>query len=60
MNSAEALPASIRPVEIRRKTTANLKELQRAQLTMSGSWRIDLDWNGPAGKGSALLDGQVQ
>ena len=31
-----------------------------AQLTMSGSWRIDLDWNGPAGKGSATLNGQVQ
>jgi hypothetical protein len=31
-----------------------------AQLTMSGSWRIDLDWNGPAGKGSTTLDGQVQ
>lgn len=31
-----------------------------AQLAMSGSWRIELDWNGPAGKGSATLDGQVQ
>jgi len=30
------------------------------QLTMSGSWRIDLDWNGPAGQGSATLNGQVQ
>jgi hypothetical protein len=31
-----------------------------AQLTMSGSWRIDLDWDGPAGKGSATLNGRVQ
>ena len=29
-------------------------------LTMAGSWRIGLEWDGPAGKGTASLQGRVQ
>jgi hypothetical protein len=29
-------------------------------LTMAGSWRIDVEWDGPAGKGSAVLPGRIQ
>jgi hypothetical protein len=27
---------------------------------MSGSWQMTLEWNGPAGRGSAAFDGRVQ
>jgi hypothetical protein len=29
-------------------------------LGMAGSWRIGLEWDGPAGKGTASLQGRVQ
>jgi len=27
---------------------------------MSGSWKMTLAWDGPAGRGSAAFDGRVQ
>jgi hypothetical protein len=27
---------------------------------MSGSWKMTLEWDGPAGRGSAAFDGRVQ
>jgi hypothetical protein len=27
---------------------------------MSGSWRMTIEWNGPAGRGSAAFEGSVQ
>ena len=27
---------------------------------MAGSWQMILDWNGPAGRGSAMFEGRVQ
>ena len=27
---------------------------------MSGSWRMTIEWNGPAGRGSAAFEGNVQ
>ena len=29
-------------------------------LSMAGSWRLAVEWDGPAGKGSASLPGQAQ
>ena len=31
-----------------------------AQLDMAGTWRLTLEWDGPAGKGSAAFSGSVQ
>ena len=31
-----------------------------SDLNMVGSWRLGLEWDGPAGKGSATLPGNVQ
>jgi len=31
-----------------------------AQFDMAGAWRMSLDWNGPAGRGSANFEGVVQ
>ena len=31
-----------------------------AELGMSGSWQMNLEWNGPAGSGSANFEGNVQ
>lgn len=30
------------------------------EYTMAGSWQMTLEWNGPAGRGSAAFDGDVQ
>ncbi|HEY6361059.1 MAG TPA: CusA/CzcA family heavy metal efflux RND transporter, partial [Vicinamibacterales bacterium] len=30
------------------------------EYTMAGSWEMTLEWNGPAGRGSATFDGDVQ
>ena len=27
---------------------------------MAGSWRMAIEWNGPAGRGSAVFEGNVQ
>jgi hypothetical protein len=27
---------------------------------MAGAWQMKIDWNGPAGQGSAAFDGTVQ
>jgi hypothetical protein len=30
------------------------------EFGMSGTWKMTLEWNGPAGRGSANFDGSVQ
>ncbi len=30
------------------------------EYSMAGSWQMTLEWNGPAGRGSAVFDGDVQ
>jgi hypothetical protein len=30
------------------------------EYSMAGSWQMTLEWNGPAGRGSASFDGEVQ
>jgi hypothetical protein len=30
------------------------------EYSMAGSWQMTLEWNGPAGRGSAAFDGEVQ
>jgi hypothetical protein len=32
----------------------------QGDFTMSGSWDMTLEWNGPAGRGSAAFKGSVQ
>jgi Cu(I)/Ag(I) efflux system membrane protein CusA/SilA len=32
----------------------------RGEYSMAGSWQMTLEWNGPAGRGSAVFDGDVQ
>jgi hypothetical protein len=32
----------------------------RGEFGMAGSWQMTLEWNGPAGQGSAAFDGAVQ
>jgi hypothetical protein len=31
-----------------------------ADFAMAGTWRLTLDWNGPAGPGSVVFTGEVQ
>jgi hypothetical protein len=31
-----------------------------AQFAMAGSWQMTLEWDGPAGRGSATFEGNVQ
>ena len=30
------------------------------EFSMSGSWQMTLEWNGPAGRGSAAFNGDVR
>jgi serine/threonine protein kinase HipA of HipAB toxin-antitoxin module len=31
-----------------------------ASFGMAGTWRMTIEWNGPAGRGSAVFGGNVQ
>jgi predicted ATP-dependent Lon-type protease len=31
-----------------------------AEFGMAGTWRFSIEWNGPAGRGSASFEGSVQ
>jgi Cu(I)/Ag(I) efflux system membrane protein CusA/SilA len=47
------------PITIRPTGRTGVYEAS-GEFGMAGSWQMTLEWNGPAGRGSAAFDGQVQ
>jgi hypothetical protein len=44
----------IQPAAVRGRYTAT------AEFGMAGAWRFSIEWDGPAGRGSANFEGMVQ
>ena len=42
------------------KTNVPGRYTASSEITMAGSWRLKIEWNGPKGMGSADLSGSVQ
>ena len=53
------MPPMIGNTEVQRTGIAGRYEVA-TDLAMAGAWRLGLEWEGPAGKGSVTLQGKVQ
>jgi len=53
------MPPMIGTTTVTRSATPGRYEIT-TELSMAGTWRLGLDWDGPAGAGSTTLQGQVQ
>jgi Cu(I)/Ag(I) efflux system membrane protein CusA/SilA len=61
LGAAMTMPGMVMtsPIAISRTGQAGVYEA-RGEYSMAGSWQMTLEWNGPAGRGSAAFDGDVQ
>ena len=53
------MPPMIGNTMVTRSPTAGRYDVA-TELAMAGAWRLGLEWEGPAGKGSTTLQGNVQ
>lgn len=53
------MPPMIGDTTVARSDTAGRYDVATA-LSMAGTWRVGLEWNGPAGRGAAVVQGHVQ
>jgi hypothetical protein len=61
LGAAMTMPGMVMtsPIAISRTGQAGVYEAT-GEYSMAGSWQMTLEWNGPAGRGSAAFDGDVQ
>jgi hypothetical protein len=57
--SMAGMPPMIGGTSVQRTDTAGRYALE-TDLSMAGSWRIGVEWDGPAGRGTATLPGTVR
>jgi hypothetical protein len=53
------MPPMIGNTDVQRTATPG-RYAVATDLAMSGSWRLGIEWDGPAGRGSVTLPGRVQ
>jgi Cu(I)/Ag(I) efflux system membrane protein CusA/SilA len=61
LGAAMAMPGMVMPAGVEVTPGADAgRFIVSADFAMAGTWRLTLDWNGPAGPGSVVFTGEVQ